>query len=258
MTYPDLAGRAALVTGGNSGIGAGCVERLAAEGMRVAFTGRDAARGAVVASRTGATFVRCDYLDRASADAGLAEATAALGGRIDLLVANAGMLLAGDITSTPDQAARELLEVNLTAVFRTCRDVYRGMRDAGGGSIVVMGSDTSIRGIHEISWYSVTKAAVAALAEVLAAEGAPHRVRVNAVCPGDVVPGVQATPTGFESHAEDPSGWTLPPSGRFGTAQDVAGLVAYLAADESSHVSGATLRIDGGAGAALRALTRPE
>jgi NAD(P)-dependent dehydrogenase (short-subunit alcohol dehydrogenase family) len=95
-----------------------------------------------------------------------------------------------------------------------------------------------------------------AASELFAAEGAPHGVRANALCPGDVVPGVQATPVGFEHHAEDPSGWVLPPSGRFATGEDVAGLVAWLASDESAHMSGATLRMDGAAGAAMRAPTR--
>ena len=122
--------------------------------------------------------------------------------------------------------------------------------------MVHIASDTGIRGIHEIAAYSVTKAGAVAVSELFAAEGAPHGIRANAVCPGDVVPGVQATPAGHPDHAEDPERWTLPPSGRFGTGEDVAALVAWLASDESSHMTGATLRIDGGTGAAMRAATR--
>jgi NAD(P)-dependent dehydrogenase (short-subunit alcohol dehydrogenase family) len=95
-----------------------------------------------------------------------------------------------------------------------------------------------------------------AVSELFAAEGAPHGIRANAVCPGDVVPGVRATPDGHEGHAEDPDEWRLPPAGRFGTGDDVAALVAWLASDESAHMTGATLRLDGGAGAAMRAQTR--
>jgi NAD(P)-dependent dehydrogenase (short-subunit alcohol dehydrogenase family) len=113
-----------------------------------------------------------------------------------------------------------------------------------------------VRGIHGLAAYSVTKAGAVCVSELFAAEGAPHGIRANAVCPGDVVPGVQATPVGFEHHAEDPDGWVLPPSGRFGTGADVAGLVAWLASDESAHMNGATLRMDGAAGAALRVPTR--
>ena len=250
-----LEGRVALVTGGTSGIGKACVERLRAEGMTVLFTGRSEERGRAVAGATGATFLRCDARDRVASDAAVAE-TLRIGGRIDVLVANAGILMAGPIEATPEDAFRELLEVNLTSLFRTSRACFGPMREQGGGSMVHIASDTGVRGIHDIAAYSVTKAGVVAVSELFAAEGAPHGIRANAVCPGDVVPGVQATPVGFEHHAESPEGWVLPPSGRFATGEDVAGLVAWLACDESAHMNGATLRMDGAAGAAMRVVTR--
>ena len=97
------------------------------------------------------------------------------------------------------------------------------MRGQGGGSLVHICSDAGIRGIHEIAAYSVTKAGAIAVSELFAAEGAPHGIRSNAVCPGDVVPGVQATPVGFEHHAESPDGWTLPPSGASARARTSPG-----------------------------------
>jgi NAD(P)-dependent dehydrogenase (short-subunit alcohol dehydrogenase family) len=256
MTYPELAGRVALVTGGTSGIGRACVERLCAEGMTVVFTGRNEERGEAVAAATGATFVRTDHRDRAQSDRAVEEARRIGGGRLDVLVANAGILMGGPIEETPEAAFRELVEVNLTALFRDSRACFGLMKQQGGGSMIHICSDTGIRGIHEIAAYSVTKAGAVAVSELFAAEGAPHGIRSNAVCPGDIVPGVQATPVGFEQHAENPENWTLPPSGRFGTGEDVANLVAWLASDESRHVTGATLRIDGGTGAAFRAVTR--
>ena len=87
------------------------------------------------------------------------------------------------------------------------------MRAQGGGAIVHIASDAGIRGVHDLAAYSVTKAGVIALSDLLAAEEAPHGVRSNAVCPGDTVPGVQATPVGIEDHAEDAARWTLPPLG---------------------------------------------
>jgi NAD(P)-dependent dehydrogenase (short-subunit alcohol dehydrogenase family) len=250
-----LHGRVALVTGGTSGIGRACVERLRAEEMVVVFTGRNEERGRAVAGSTGAIFLPCDARDRAACDRSVEEALR-IGGRLDVLVANAGVIYGGPIETMPEPAFRELLEVNLTACFRYSRACFAPMREQGGGSIVVIASDTGIRGAHEIPAYSVSKAGAVAVAELFAAEGAPFGVRANAVCPGDVVPGVQATPAGHEDHAEDPATWTPPPSGRFGTGEDVAGLVAWLASDESEHMTGATLRIDGGTGAAMRALTR--
>jgi NAD(P)-dependent dehydrogenase (short-subunit alcohol dehydrogenase family) len=254
--YAELAGRVALVTGGTSGIGRACVERLSEEGMSVVFTGRSTERGEAVESATGATFLPVDARDREASDAAVEEALRLGGGRLDVLVANAGILMSGPIEETPEAAFRELVEVNLTSLFRTSRACFRPMRAQGGGSMVHIASDTGVRGIHGLAAYSVTKAGAVCVSELLAAEGAPHGIRANAVCPGDVVPGVQATPVGFEHHAEDPEGWVLPPAGRFGTGADVAGLVAWLASDESAHMNGATLRIDGAAGAAMRAMTR--
>jgi NAD(P)-dependent dehydrogenase (short-subunit alcohol dehydrogenase family) len=256
MTYPELAGRVALVTGGTSGIGRACVERLRAEAMTVVFTGRNEERGAAVAAETGATFLRCDARDREASDQAVEEALRIGGGRLDVLVANAGILMSGPLEETPEAAFRELVEVNLTSLFRTSRACFAPMKDQGGGSMIHIASDTGVRGIHGLAAYSVTKAGAVCVSELFAAEGAPHGIRANAVCPGDVVPGVQATPVGFEHHAEDPDGWVLPPSGRFGTGADVAGLVAWLASDESAHMNGATLRMDGAAGAALRVPTR--
>lgn len=250
-----LHGRVALVTGGTSGIGKACVERLRAEEMVVVFTGRNEERGAAVAAATGAIFLPCDARDRAECDRSVGE-TLRIGGRIDVLVANAGIVYGDTIEATPEPAFRELVEVNLTAVFRYSRACFAPMRDQGGGAMVVIASDAAIRGVHEIPAYSATKAGALAVAELFAAEGAPHGIRANAVCPGDVVPGIQATPEGHEAHAEDPAGWMLPPSGRFGTGEDVAALVAWLASDESRHMTGASLRIDGGMGAAMRSLTR--
>ena len=251
-----LGGRVALVTGGTSGIGRGCVERLRAEGMAVAFTGRSVERGDAVARETGATFIQCDHHDREKSDQAVAKALEAGDGRLDVLVANAGILFQGSIEETPADAFRELLEVNLTSLFRISRACFGPMRGGGGGSMIHIASDAGIRAVHEIAAYSVTKAGVIAVSELFGAEGAPYGIRANAVCPGDIVPGVQTTPEGHDGHAEDPAGWTLPPSGRFGTGADVAALVAWLASDESTHMTGATLRIDGGTGAAMRVLTR--
>jgi len=254
-TY-SLEGRVALVTGGTSGIGRACVARLRNEGVRVAFTGRSRERGEEVARETGAEFIACDHLDRGASDRAVEQVLELAEGRLDALVANAGILFQGPIEATPEAVFRELLEVNLTALFRVSRRCFAQMRKDGGGSMIHIASDAGIRAVHEIAAYSVTKAGVIAVSELFGAEGAPYGIRSNAVCPGDIVPGVQATPAGHEEHAEDPAGWVLPPSGRFGTGEDVAGLVAWLAADEAAHMTGATLRIDGGTGAAMRVLTR--
>lgn len=246
-----LEGRAALVTGGTSGIGRAIVERLRREGMVVAFTGRDETRGALVAATTGAAFLSADATDRQACDRSIDEALERTAGRLDLLVTNAAMVFRGSIESTPATVFRELVEVNLTAPFRYARRSLEVMRRAGGGSMVHIASDAAIRGIHGIAAYSVTKAGVVAMSELMAADGTRFGVRSNAVCPGAVFPGVQSTPRGYEAHAEDASGWRTPPSGRFGSGDDIAALVAWLASDEAAHVNGATIRVDGAAGAVV-------
>jgi NAD(P)-dependent dehydrogenase (short-subunit alcohol dehydrogenase family) len=248
----DLRGKRALVTGGTSGIGRGIVERLCADGATVVFTGRDAGRGADVSKATGATFLRADAGDASAVESSAAEALGAHGG-LDVLVNNVGMIFQGGIEATPPDAWRELLAVNLTAAFLYSKACFGPIRDGGGGSIVHIVSDTGIRGIHSIAAYSVTKAGMRMLSDMLALEGARVNVRSNAICPGDVSPGVQATPAGFAGHAEDPANWTLPPAGRFGEAADVAALVAWLASEDARHMNGATIRIDAGMGAGIAA-----
>jgi NAD(P)-dependent dehydrogenase (short-subunit alcohol dehydrogenase family) len=224
--------------------------------MTVAFTGRSRERGEAVVGETGAAFVQCDHRDRDASDRAVQQALELGDGRLDVLVANAGILFQGPVEATPEAVFRELLEVNLTTLFRVSRACFRPMRGQSGGSMIHIASDAGIRAVHEIAAYSVTKAGVIAVSELFAAEGAPYGIRSNAVCPGDIAPGVQATPAGYAEHAEDRASWVLPPSGRFGTGEDVAALIAWLSSGESAHMTGATLRIDGGTGAAMRVLTR--
>jgi NAD(P)-dependent dehydrogenase (short-subunit alcohol dehydrogenase family) len=232
-----LEGRCGLVAGGTSEIGSACVQRLCDEGMTVAFTGGDRRRGESMANKTGGSFLTCDHRDRASSDHAIDQALAITGGRLDVLVTNADTLFVGLIEDTPEDVFGELLEANLTSVFRGARACFEPMRVSGGGSMIHIASDAGIRASHESAAYSVTSAAVVAIAELLAAEGAPHGIRCNAVCPG----GIRGD---------------TPPSGRFGTGTDVASLVAWLACDESAHMTGATLRVDGGVGAAMLVDTR--
>ncbi len=231
----------AFVTGGTAGIGAACVTRLAADGHAVAFTGRDAARGAEVAGRTGATFVQADITDRAAADASLAAAVEALGG-LDAVVANAGILSRTPLASISGDEMALLLETNLTAQFRTARAAWPHLLAAGGGSIVLIGSDTSIRGSHRVPAYSVVKAGTVMLSDMLAADGAAVRIRANAVCPGNTLPGMAG---------DDPATWPDTADGLQVTAEEIAACVAWLTSPESVHVTGAAIRIDGGVGAAF-------
>jgi NAD(P)-dependent dehydrogenase (short-subunit alcohol dehydrogenase family) len=172
-------------------------------------------------------FVDCDLSDRASYDRAVGEAIALAGGRLDVLVTGAGKRLSGSIESTPETDFRDVFEANLTAPFRITRTCMSPMRARGRGSIIYIASDAGIRADHEMAAYSVAAAGVIAAAELFAAEGAADGVRANAVCPNDQMP-----------------------------SEDVAAVVAWLASDESIHVSGATLRVDAGMGAAMVIDTR--
>ena len=246
-----LDGVRALVTGGTSGIGAAVVERFRADGAAVVFTGRDEARGKDVASRAGASFVRADVRDPAAVRASVREAAGMLGG-LDALVANAGVLYEAPLAATTDEAWDAVLETNLLGPYLYAVASLPELRAAGGGSITIVSSDAGVWGETAIGAYSVSKRAVNMLTQMLAVEGGPEGIRVNAVCPGDTAPGM---PTRVDGRVEtgDTSEWLLPPLGRVGTAEDVAAAVAYLASRDAAFCNGSLLLVDGGMRAALRA-----
>jgi NAD(P)-dependent dehydrogenase (short-subunit alcohol dehydrogenase family) len=204
-----LAGRCALVAAGTSQSGAECVRRLCEEGVTVAFTGGERARGRSLARQTGATFIDCDHRDRARCDLAVARALELTGGRLDVLVTSPAMQLEGSIEATSEAAFRELIEVNLTSLFRIGRASFQAMRARGGGSMVHIASDAGIRAAHERAACSVASAAAIAASELFAAEGAPHRIRSNAVCPA---PGTDVAPlvAWLASEEARRSGWTAP------------------------------------------------
>jgi NAD(P)-dependent dehydrogenase (short-subunit alcohol dehydrogenase family) len=162
------------------------------------------------------------------------------------------MVFESPLETTPESIFREMIEVNLTSTFRYSRACFEMMKAQGDGSIIYIVSDSAIRGIHHLPVYSVSKSGVLTLSEALAAEAAPYGVRVNAICPGAVFPGVQSTVAGYESHAEDASTWGAAPSGRHGTGADISETVLWLASDAASHVSGAMIKVDGAASVAMR------
>lgn len=252
----DNSRRTAFVTGGTSGIGCSIVEHLAAADIQVVFTGRNSERGAEVATATGATFICIDASNRKQCDDAMEHALSLLDGRIDLFVACAAMVFASPLEQTPESIFRELIEVNLTSTFRFSRACFEIMKTQGSGAIIHIVSDAALKGIHHIPVYSISKAGVLVLSEALAAEAAEFSVRVNAICPGAVHPGVRSTPRGYEDHAEDDSTWGAAPSGRHGNAADISQAVLWLASDAASHISGANLRIDGAASAAIRGVVR--
>jgi NAD(P)-dependent dehydrogenase (short-subunit alcohol dehydrogenase family) len=249
---PRHSDQRALVTGGTSGIGEAVVTRLAEEGARVVFTGRDAARGAAVAHATGARFVIADARDGFAVTASVQQALALLGG-LEVAVLNAGVLCEATLSETTDEQWDTVMSTNLVAPFRYARELLPALRESGG-SMVLVASDAGVWGETPIAAYSVSKRAVIMLTRMLAVEAGPGGVRVNAVCPGDTEPGMVTTVGGRDA-LPDTSEWTRPPLGRLVHARDVAAAVSFLVSDEARTITGADLLIDGGMRAALRANT---
>ena len=143
----------------------------------------------------------------------------------------------GPLGDTSDEQFERLVETNLTATFRYARALFAPMRSQGGGAMVLIASDSAIRGSHRIPAYSAVKAGVVAIAELLGAEGAPHGIRVNAVCPGNTLPGMAG---------DDASGWRRDRERRVRDRPRMSRRPSRSSPPaEAAHINGATLRIDG-------------
>ncbi|WP_329613427.1 glucose 1-dehydrogenase [Streptomyces brevispora] len=240
-----LEGRTALVTGATSNIGRAIAEAFAAEGAHVAVSGRSADRGKEVVdgirARGGrADFVRADLDGSAAASQALAqEAARILGGRIDVLVNNAGIYPANTTATTDEKTFDQVYAVNVKAPFFLTAAVAPAMVEAGGGAIINLGSWIARLGIPS-ALYSSTKGAMETLTRSWAAEFGPQGVRVNAISPGVV----QTSAPGEVHPGEIMMKGT--PAGQMGTPEAIANAAVYLAGDESSFVHGIVLDVDGG------------
>ena len=240
-----LSGKVALVTGGSRGIGAGIVKRLAKEGASVAFTysaSREKAEQlarSVEAEGGRALAICADSADAAAVQDAIDKTVKGLG-RLDVFVNNAGILLRGTIDQVSLEDLDKMLAVNVRSVYVGIQAAARHM--AEGGRIVTIGSVVAQRtAVPGSSTYSMTKSAVAGMVRGVAVDLAPRGITVNNVQPG---------PTATDMNpADGPRSEfirNLLPVKRFGTDDEIAGLVAYLASPEAGFVTGASLTIDGG------------
>lgn len=247
-----LEGKVALVTGGTSGIGAGTVVRLADEGASVVFTGSNEAAAAELVARTGARFVRHRVQDAAAWPA-LIEHILAMHGRLDFAFANAG-------TEHGDASVEDIgiegwdnvIGVNQTGVMLTVQHAIRAMKSNPGGptgSILINSSMNAHRAMGNFVAYSVSKAAVVALAKSAAVHcgNQGYQIRVNAILPGVVETAMirNLIDTSGDPATARAAYEGMSPLKRMARIEEIAGLVAWFASDESAFVSGSEYVIDG-------------
>jgi NAD(P)-dependent dehydrogenase (short-subunit alcohol dehydrogenase family) len=242
-----LNGKAALVTGGTSGIGLATAQRLAAEGAHVFVTGRTQSSldAAVASIGDAATGVRGDVSRPEDLDA-VVDAIAARGTGLDVVFANAG---GGEFAALPDITPEHLESTFATNVFGTVYTVQKTLPLLNPkASIILAGSTAAHNGTPSFSAYAATKAAIRSFGRTWAAELADRGIRVNTVTPGPIeTPGLkELAPQGQEQGLLDQLKADVP-LGRLGKPDEIASAVLYLASDLSSFVTGTELFVDGGA-----------
>jgi 3-oxoacyl-[acyl-carrier protein] reductase len=243
----DLSGKAALITGGSRGIGRSIALRLARQGADVAFSYRgnvDAAKATaaeIESIGTKAAAIQGDVKDPASAEA-VVKSTLEAFGKVDILVNNAGITRDDLIMRMSEEAWREVLETNLFGAFWMTKAVTRPMLKARAGRIVNITSVSGQAGQMGQANYSSAKAGLIGLTKATARELASRGITVNAVAPGFVL--TELTKDLPEALQAEITSRT--PLGRFGTTEEVADAVAFLASDEAGYITGQVLAVDGG------------
>ena len=242
---PDLAGKVAFVTAGATGIGFGCARTIVASGGKVMICARreDTLREAVELLGPNAAWVVCDVTDDKSVDDAVA-ATVRRFGALHLAVNSAGTGTAGPLLQATTSEFERVIATNLTGAFRCLRAEANAMIAAGGGSIVNVSSIAGALTHPWMSAYCASKAGLDMLTRCAADELGEHKIRVNSVLPGVVhTPMAAALATVPVSRDEYLS---LMPISRIGEPEDVAQLVAFLLADDSSWITGQLIAVDGG------------
>jgi 2-deoxy-D-gluconate 3-dehydrogenase len=245
----DLRGRAAIVTGGNGGIGLGMARGLAEAGCAVAIAGRNADKNrAAVATLEGlgatAAGLEVDVTDEIACRQ-MVQATVERFGRVDILVNNAGMNRRKQPEAYSLEEWKLILDTNLTSAFLCSQAAYPAMAKAGGGKIVNIGSMTSIFGAPFAAPYSATKGGIVQFTKALATSWAKDNIQVNAVLPGwidtDLTKQTRKDVPGLNERV-----LSRTPAGRWGLPEDFAGIAVFLASRGSDFITGAEIVVDGG------------
>jgi 2-keto-3-deoxy-L-fuconate dehydrogenase len=239
-----LKGKVCLVTAAGQGIGAATARAFAREGATVWATDIDAGKLQGLDGTAGIQSRKLDVLDKAAIGA-LAKET----GAIDVLFNCAGFVHHGSVLDATDEQWRFAFELNVRSMFWTIQAFLPGMLDKGGGSVINMSSAaSSVKGAALRFIYGTTKAAVIGLTKSVAVDYVSKGIRCNAICPGTVqTPSLDQRIAGLGG-GSDARHFFLQrqPTGRFGSAEEIAALAVYLASDEASFTTGTVNVIDGG------------
>ncbi|QLL05262.1 SDR family oxidoreductase [Mycobacterium vicinigordonae] len=255
MTYSDLAGKAAIVTGAGAGIGLAVAKRLAAEGCRVLCADIDAIAAEAAARKVGAGAVghRADISDEEEV-IGMVEACVAAFGGVDKLVANAGVVHMASLFDTTVEDFDRVIGINLRGAWLCTKHAAPRMIERGGGAIVNMSSLAGHIGVAGTGAYGMSKAGVGHLSRIAAAELRSSNIRANAVLPAFVDTSMQqAAMTMFDQALGQGGALTMIGrlQGRMAAPEEIAGIVAFLLSNDASMITGTTQIADGGTIAAL-------
>ena len=240
-----LAGKTAIVTGGGSGIGKAIAAAFVREGAQVVICGRDARKLEQAAAEIGpqclavaADVSHADDINR------LVDQTVRKFKWLDIVVNNAGVLLAGTAESLTDEQWEQTYRTNVRAVWQLSRAALPHLRAAGHGSIINIASVLSSLGARNRVAYAASKGAVLAMSRAMALDHAEENIRINCICPGIVETEMVAAFSLDEKARQQRI--AAHPMGRFGQPADIAGLAVFLASAEASWITGAAFTADGG------------
>ncbi|MBT5266025.1 MAG: glucose 1-dehydrogenase [Rhodospirillaceae bacterium] len=249
MSQFDLTGRVALVTGGNRGIGLAIANGLGGSGASIMIGARDRAKAdAAMEELSGrginARFTPLDVTDQDQCTAAV-EATVAAFGRIDILANNAGITVRKQPEEFTLEEWNRVIATNLTGGFLCTQAAFPHMKAQGGGKIINVGSMHSIFGASHTAAYAASKGGIVQLTKTIAVAWAKHNIQVNAILPGyiesELLEKARAQVDDLEERV-----FGRTPAGRFGTPDELAGAVTFLASDASNFVTGSSVVIDGG------------
>ncbi|MGH7066189.1 MAG: glucose 1-dehydrogenase [Acetobacteraceae bacterium] len=249
MDLFDLSGKVAVVTGGNGGIGLGMAKGLARAGAAVAIAARNEAKAAAAVGELERLGVEAGFIafDAAKVDScrAMVEMVGAKFGRLDILVNNAGISIRKRPEEYTVEEWRSVIDVNLNSAFWCAQAAFGGMRERGGGKIINIGSMMSLLAAPYSAPYAASKGGILQATRALATAWAQDNIQVNAVLPGwidtELTRTARAQVPGLNERV-----LARTPAGRWGTAEDFAGIAVFLASAASDFVTGAGIVVDGG------------